>query len=119
MKAALATFNVNLDGGAFIITSSIVGIRPNGSSMPYSVTEAAQLHLMKCLAATRGPKVRVHAMLPGLLLAELGQLYGEEMVKQLEERAWLKKVVNGLFFFLILCVVKLGLGCMFADVLCV
>lgn len=28
------------------------------------------LHLMKCLAQTQGPKVRVNAVLPGLLLTE-------------------------------------------------
>ena len=38
--------------------------------MPYSVTKAAGLHLMKCLAATQGPKIRVNAVLPGLLLTE-------------------------------------------------
>jgi NAD(P)-dependent dehydrogenase (short-subunit alcohol dehydrogenase family) len=62
--------------------------------MPYSVTKAAQLHLMRCLASTQGPKVRVNAVLPGLLLTEWGQLYGEEMVRRLEERAWLKRVVG-------------------------
>jgi NAD(P)-dependent dehydrogenase (short-subunit alcohol dehydrogenase family) len=99
MRAALSTFTANPDGGAFIVTSSIAGIRPSGSSMPYSVTKAAQLHLMRCLAATQGPKVRVNAVLPGLLLTEWGQLYGEGMVKVLEERAWLKKVVGSLFLF--------------------
>ncbi|RAL59374.1 hypothetical protein DID88_006863 [Monilinia fructigena] len=43
-------------------------------SMPYSVTKAAQLHLMKCLAATQGPKVRINAVLPGLLLTEWAYL---------------------------------------------
>ena len=38
--------------------------------MAYSVTKAAQLHLMKCLASTQGPKARVNAVLPGLLLTE-------------------------------------------------
>jgi NAD(P)-dependent dehydrogenase (short-subunit alcohol dehydrogenase family) len=38
--------------------------------MPYSVTKAAQLHLMKCLASTQGPGVRVNAVLPGLLRTE-------------------------------------------------
>jgi hypothetical protein len=28
------------------------------------------IHLMKCLAQTQGPKVRVNAVLPGLLLTE-------------------------------------------------
>jgi NAD(P)-dependent dehydrogenase (short-subunit alcohol dehydrogenase family) len=38
--------------------------------MPYSVTKAAGVHLMKCLASTQGPKIRVNAILPGLLLTE-------------------------------------------------
>jgi NAD(P)-dependent dehydrogenase (short-subunit alcohol dehydrogenase family) len=38
--------------------------------MGYSVTKAAGLHLMKCLATTQGPKIRVNAVLPGLLLTE-------------------------------------------------
>ena len=38
--------------------------------MGYSVTKAAGLHLMKCLAATQGPKIRINAVLPGLLLTE-------------------------------------------------
>ena len=36
----------------------------------YSVTKAAQLHLMKCLASVCGPKIRVNAVLPGLLLTD-------------------------------------------------
>jgi NAD(P)-dependent dehydrogenase (short-subunit alcohol dehydrogenase family) len=38
--------------------------------MGYSVTKAAGLHLMKCLASTQGPKIRINAVLPGLLLTE-------------------------------------------------
>jgi NAD(P)-dependent dehydrogenase (short-subunit alcohol dehydrogenase family) len=70
IRAALPTFNANPDGGAFILTSSIAGKIVGGSSLPYSVTKAAQLHLMRGLAAKQGPKVRVNAVLPGLLLTE-------------------------------------------------
>lgn len=70
LRAALPTLNANIDGGVFIITSSIAGVTQSGSSMAYSVTKAAQLHLMKCLARTQGAKVRVNAVLPGLLLTE-------------------------------------------------
>lgn len=38
--------------------------------MGYAVTKAAGLHLMKCLAFTQGPKIRINAVLPGLLLTE-------------------------------------------------
>lgn len=89
MREALPTFKENAEGGVFIVTSSIAGVIAGGSrllhflvsnvetgliicigSMPYSVTKAAQLHLMKCLAATTGPKVRVNAVLPGLVLTD-------------------------------------------------
>jgi NAD(P)-dependent dehydrogenase (short-subunit alcohol dehydrogenase family) len=38
--------------------------------MPYSVTKAAQFQLVKCLAVTVGPKIRVNTVLPGLVLTE-------------------------------------------------
>jgi NAD(P)-dependent dehydrogenase (short-subunit alcohol dehydrogenase family) len=69
-REALPTFNSNPEGGAFIITSSIAGTSLSGSSMAYSVTKAAQLHLMRCLANTQGKKCRINAVLPGLLLTE-------------------------------------------------
>ena len=68
MQAVLPTFtskSTNPEGGVFIITSSIAGRTIGGSCMPYSVTKAAQLHLMRCLAKTQGPAVRVNAVLPG------------------------------------------------------
>ncbi|KAE9378040.1 short-chain dehydrogenase/reductase-like protein sdr [Stipitochalara longipes BDJ] len=96
MREALATFNSNQDGGVFIITSSIAGripasLPPGGSSMPYAVTKAAQLHLMRCLASTQGPKVRVNAVLPGFLRTEWGDRYGQERIKDMREKAYLKQ----------------------------
>ncbi|TKA27137.1 hypothetical protein B0A50_04474 [Salinomyces thailandicus] len=91
IKAAMPTFNQNPEGGVFIITSSVAGVSLSGSSMAYSVTKAAQLHLMKCLANTQGAKVRVNAVLPGLLLTDWGNLYGEERLAMLKDRAVLKK----------------------------
>jgi NAD(P)-dependent dehydrogenase (short-subunit alcohol dehydrogenase family) len=41
-----------------------------GSSVAYSVTKAAGLQLMKNLAFSQGPKIRVNAVLPGLLMTE-------------------------------------------------
>ena len=53
-----------------VITSSVAGTSLGGSSMAYSVTKCAQLHLMRCMAQTQGRKVRINAVLPGLLLTE-------------------------------------------------
>ncbi|KAJ5084390.1 Short-chain dehydrogenase/reductase SDR [Penicillium alfredii] len=97
-KAALPTFNANPEGGAFIITSSTAGVTPSGSSLPYSVTKAAAIHLMKCLAKTQGTKVRVNAVLPGLLLTEWGlirwqgQRFSPEKIEDYKSKAALKRV---------------------------
>jgi len=79
--------------------------------MAYSVTKAAGLHLMKCLAFSQGPKVRINAILPGLLLTEWagvisfaqnyiantcqGLEYSPEAIVDLKNRSALKDVVSG------------------------
>ncbi|EMC97451.1 hypothetical protein BAUCODRAFT_452831 [Baudoinia panamericana UAMH 10762] len=91
LKEALPTFNENADGGFFIITSSIAAKSLSGSSMAYSVTKAAQIHLMKCMAKVAGPKARVNAVLPGLLLTDWGNLYGDDRINMLKDAAVLKQ----------------------------
>ncbi|KAJ5670310.1 uncharacterized protein N7477_005673 [Penicillium maclennaniae] len=91
-KAALPTFNANPEGGAFIITSSTAGVTPSGSSLPYAVTKGAVIHLMKCLAHTQGPKVRVNAVLPGLLLTEWGQRFTSDQIDGWKGRTALKRL---------------------------
>ncbi|KAK5688834.1 hypothetical protein LTS10_000812 [Elasticomyces elasticus] len=91
IKEALPTFKKNAEGGFFIITSSIAGKSLGGSSMAYSVTKAAQLHLMKCVAKVAGEKARINAVLPGLLLTDWGNEYGPERINALKEAAVLKK----------------------------
>ena len=88
LRKACPIFNANPDGGVFLVTASVAGVGVSGSSMAYSVSKAAgalfsavivpraidnfvsELHLVKCLAATQGPKIRVNAISPGLLLTE-------------------------------------------------
>lgn len=70
MQKAMPVFNQNPEGGVFLITSSVAGIGASGSSMAYSVTKAAGLHILKGLAASQGPKLRINAILPGLLKTE-------------------------------------------------
>jgi len=91
MQEAAPIFNANPDGGVYLISSSVAGIAPSGSSMAYSVTKAAGLQLMKCLAFTQGPKIRVNAVLPGLLLTEWGLKYPKEDQESIKQRAALKQ----------------------------
>ena len=53
--------------GSIVIVSSIAGIRPTGSSIPYAVSKAALNHLTTLLAKVVGPEVRVNAVAPGLI----------------------------------------------------
>jgi ketoreductase RED2 len=52
--------------GSIVNVTSIAGIRPGGSSMPYSMSKAATNHLTLMLAKSFGPAVRVNAIAPGL-----------------------------------------------------
>ncbi|EZF32522.1 hypothetical protein H109_00772 [Trichophyton interdigitale MR816] len=91
-REAEPTFNANPEGGAFIITSSVAGATPGGSSMAYSVSKAASIHLMKGLASSQSSKIRTNAVLPGLLLTEWGQRFPPEVQKGYVEKAALKRV---------------------------
>lgn len=53
--------------GSIINITSIAGLRPRGSSIPYAVSKAALNHLTLLLARAVGPEVRVNAVAPGLI----------------------------------------------------
>jgi ketoreductase RED2 len=53
--------------GAVVNVTSVAGVRPTGSSVPYAVSKAALNHLTVLLANVSGPAVRVNAVAPGLI----------------------------------------------------
>jgi len=53
--------------GAIINVSSVTGVRPIGSSIPYACSKAAINHQTVLLAKALGPEVRVNAVAPGLI----------------------------------------------------
>lgn len=55
------------DGGSVVNITSIAGVRPTGSSVPYAVSKAALNHLTALLGNVTGPEVRVNAVAPGLV----------------------------------------------------
>ncbi|ANB15140.1 bifunctional hydroxyacyl-CoA dehydrogenase/enoyl-CoA hydratase FOX2 [Sugiyamaella lignohabitans] len=89
-REAKPHFEKNADGGSFIITASAAGLKPGGSSIPYSVSKAGSIHLAKCLAKAHGPKSRVNVICPGLLLTEWGQRFGAERIAHIENSLPLK-----------------------------
>ena len=53
--------------GNIVNVSSIAGLRPTGSSIPYASSKAALNHLTVLMAKVTGPDVRVNAVCPGLI----------------------------------------------------
>ncbi|MGH9082244.1 MAG: SDR family NAD(P)-dependent oxidoreductase [Acidimicrobiales bacterium] len=53
--------------GQVVNVSSLAGVRPVGSSIPYACSKAAVNHMTRLLAGTLGPDVRVNAVAPGLV----------------------------------------------------
>ncbi|KAK6351774.1 hypothetical protein TWF718_004920 [Orbilia javanica] len=94
LRAAKPTFDANPDGGSLIICSSTGALAPSASSVAYAVSKSAALHLMHCLAASSGPKVRVNAVCPGLVLTEWGDKFPQESKDKYVQMTQTKKHVE-------------------------
>ena len=71
--------------------SSVAGVRPAGSSIPYAVSKAAINHMTRLLAAAAGPSVRVNAVAPGLV--DTGWAQGFDDIRAMvEAKAPLRRV---------------------------
>ncbi|KAK4946425.1 hypothetical protein LTR10_014624 [Elasticomyces elasticus] len=81
-------------GGAFITVASVAGVRPSGSSLPYAVTKAAEIHMTKGLALICGRKIRCNSVSPGLMMTEWGQGFPESKVKGTTEKSALKSLAT-------------------------
>ncbi|MBB6448623.1 NAD(P)-dependent dehydrogenase (short-subunit alcohol dehydrogenase family) [Geomicrobium halophilum] len=78
--------------GRLIITSSIAGNRPTGSSLPYSVSKAAVNHLTKGLAKALGPEILVNAIAPGILDTRWTRGHSDSTVQQFIKNSPLHKI---------------------------
>ncbi|KFZ19747.1 hypothetical protein V501_00517 [Pseudogymnoascus sp. VKM F-4519 (FW-2642)] len=77
--------------GVFITTASLAGVRPSGSSLAYSVTKAAQIHLAKSLAVICSPRIRVNSVSPGILLTDWGLKFPQERLDSAMAKTQLKR----------------------------
>ncbi|KAI1430026.1 short chain dehydrogenase [Xylaria sp. FL1777] len=80
--------------GAFVTTASVAGVVHSGSSLAYSITKAAQLHLVKALAVMAAPKIRVNSVSPGLLLTQWAERFTDEQKEAHRQKTTLKRIVT-------------------------
>jgi len=80
--------------GAFITTASLAGVAISGSSVAYSVTKAAQIHLVKHLANLAAPKITVNTVSPGLLMTDWASKFTEEMRDNHISQTKLKRIAT-------------------------
>ncbi|WWD19958.1 hypothetical protein CI109_104431 [Kwoniella shandongensis] len=65
--------------GSFIVSSSVAGLRPSGSSMAYST-----IHLVKSLALACAPDIRVNTVAAGVMLTEWSKGFTEEQIAEVK-----------------------------------
>jgi 3-oxoacyl-[acyl-carrier protein] reductase len=53
--------------GRIVNISSVAGLSPSGSSIPYAVSKAGLIHLTRCMAVGLAPAVLVNCIAPGYL----------------------------------------------------
>lgn len=53
--------------GRIVNISSIAGLAPSGSSIPYAVSKAGLIHLTRCMAVGLAPQILVNCIAPGYL----------------------------------------------------
>jgi ketoreductase RED2 len=63
----VAVPHLEVHQGSVLMITSLAGVRPTGSSIPYAASKAALNHLTALLANVLGPEVRVNAIAPGLV----------------------------------------------------
>ena len=79
------------NGGDVVNVSSLAGVRPTGSSIPYATSKAGLNHLTRLLANALAPDVRVNAIAPGLIATPWTEDW-QDMHRAVEARAPLQRV---------------------------
>lgn len=78
-QRANAVMQTQDDGGTIVSIASVSGVRPSPNSAAYGAAKAGLLNLTETLAVEFAPKVRVNAIVAGLIRTEQAHLfYGDD-----------------------------------------
>ena len=80
--------------GSFVTTAGLAGVKPGGSSLPYAISKAAQIYLVKTLSKVCAPNIRVNSVSPALMLTDWGLQFDEKEHLAQAERNRLKRLVT-------------------------
>ena len=78
-QKANAVMQAQPDGGSIVNIASVSGVRPSPNTVAYGAAKAGLLNATQTLAVELAPKVRVNAVVVGLVVTEQAHLfYGDE-----------------------------------------
>ena len=81
--------------GRIVNISSVAGLEPTGSSIPYAVAKSGLIHLSKCMAVALAPEIQVNCIAPGYMPGTaMGDNLAPEFQEAAVENALLKRAVD-------------------------
>ena len=96
-QAANRIMQAQAEGGAIVNIASVSGVRPSPGTAVYGAAKAGLLSLTESLAMEWGPKVRVNAVVVGLVATEAATDHygGEEGMKRIDAMLPLGRMARG------------------------
>lgn len=78
--------------GNIVCITSVAGLRARPKMIPYSISKAAVIGLIRSFAAALGPEVRVNGVAPGLIQTDMTHDMDSSLKTEMKEDAFLKRL---------------------------
>jgi 3-oxoacyl-[acyl-carrier protein] reductase len=78
--------------GSIVCITSVAGLRARPRMIPYSISKAAVIGLIRSFAAALGPEVRVNGIAPGLIQTDMTDDMNSALKAEMKEEAFLKRL---------------------------
>ena len=78
--------------GSIVCISSIAGLRARPKMIPYSISKAAVISLVRSCAAAFGPAIRVNGVAPGLIETDMTENMDPTLLDNMRDEAFLKRL---------------------------